>query len=65
MTSLARAGVSLGAMPVHLFGTEEQKRTWLPRRCTGEILGAFGLTEPECGSDAGGTRTTAVRDEKT
>ncbi|GEB51402.1 acyl-CoA dehydrogenase family protein [Streptomyces cacaoi] len=59
------AGVSLGAMPVHLFGTEEQKRTWLPRLCTGEILGAFGLTEPECGSDAGGTRTTAVRDEKT
>ncbi|GAA1903957.1 acyl-CoA dehydrogenase family protein [Streptomyces sodiiphilus] len=56
------AGVSLGAMPVHRFGTEEQKREWLPRLCSGEILGAFGLTEPECGSDAGGTRTTAVRD---
>ncbi|NSC21859.1 acyl-CoA dehydrogenase [Streptomyces albus subsp. chlorinus] len=57
------AGVSLGAMPVYLFGTEEQKRTWLPKLCAGEILGAFGLTEPECGSDAGGTRTTAVLDE--
>ncbi|MFI8853613.1 acyl-CoA dehydrogenase family protein [Streptomyces sp. 891-h] len=58
------AGVSLGAMPLYLFGTEEQKREWLPRLCAGEILGAFGLTEPECGSDAGGTRTTAVLDEK-
>ncbi|MGP3975397.1 acyl-CoA dehydrogenase family protein [Streptomyces sp. 8N114] len=57
------AGVSLGAMPLYLFGTKEQKREWLPRLCTGEILGAFGLTEPECGSDAGGTRTTAVLDE--
>ncbi|RBM11915.1 acyl-CoA dehydrogenase family protein [Streptomyces sp. PT12] len=56
------AGVSLGAMPIHRFGTEEQKRHWLPRLCSGEILGAFGLTEPGCGSDAGGTRTTAVRD---
>ncbi|MGI5352558.1 acyl-CoA dehydrogenase family protein [Streptomyces sp. CA-250714] len=59
------AGVSLGAMPLYLFGTEEQKREWLPRLCTGEILGAFGLTEPDCGSDAGGTRTTAVLDEDT
>ncbi|MEV3857068.1 acyl-CoA dehydrogenase family protein [Streptomyces sp. NPDC050095] len=59
------AGVSLGAMPLHLFGTEEQKREWLPRLCAGEMLGAFGLTEPEAGSDAGGTRTTAVRDEAT
>ncbi|MFJ4717257.1 acyl-CoA dehydrogenase family protein [Streptomyces sp. NPDC088785] len=56
------AGVSLGAMPIHLFGTEEQKREWLPRLCSGELLGAFGLTEPEAGSDAGGTRTTATRD---
>ncbi|MET4924131.1 acyl-CoA dehydrogenase family protein [Streptomyces sp. PSRA5] len=56
------AGVSLGAMPLYLFGTEEQKREWLPRLCSGEVLGAFGLTEPEAGSDAGGTRTTAVRD---
>ncbi|MFI5659346.1 acyl-CoA dehydrogenase family protein [Streptomyces sp. NPDC051684] len=59
------AGVSLGAMPIHLFGTEEQKREWLPKLCSGETLGAFGLTEPEAGSDAGGTRTTAVRDEET
>ena len=56
------AGVSLGAMPLHHFGTEEQKREWLPRMCSGELLGAFGLTEPDGGSDAGGTRTTAVRD---
>ncbi|MCH0540269.1 acyl-CoA dehydrogenase family protein [Streptomyces sp. MUM 203J] len=56
------AAVSLGAMPVYRFGTEEQKREWLPRLCSGELLGAFGLTEPDCGSDAGGTRTTAVRD---
>lgn len=56
------AGVSLGAMPVYHFGTEEQKREWLPRMCTGEVLGAFGLTEPDGGSDAGATRTTAVRD---
>jgi short/branched chain acyl-CoA dehydrogenase len=59
------AAVSLGAMPVYRFGTEEQKRQWLPRLCSGETLGAFGLTEPEAGSDAGGTRTTAVRDEAT
>ncbi|SNQ50233.1 acyl-CoA dehydrogenase, short-chain specific [Frankia canadensis] len=56
------AGCSLGAMPVYRFGTVEQKREWLPRLCTGEALGAFGLTEPEAGSDAGGIRTTAVRD---
>ncbi|MET9292934.1 acyl-CoA dehydrogenase family protein [Streptomyces sp. NPDC003077] len=56
------AGVSLGAMPIYRFGTKEQKRAWLPRLCTGEMLGAFGLTEPDGGSDAGSTRTTAVRD---
>ncbi|WKX70445.1 acyl-CoA dehydrogenase family protein [Streptomyces sp. XD-27] len=56
------AGVSLGAMPIFHFGTEAQKREWLPKLCSGEMLGAFGLTEPECGSDAGGTKTTAVRD---
>ncbi|WP_406169447.1 acyl-CoA dehydrogenase family protein [Streptomyces sp. NBC_00996] len=59
------AGVSLGAMPIHLFGTEEQKREWLPRLCSGEILGAFGLTEPDGGSDAGATRTTARLDAET
>ncbi|CCK29878.1 putative acyl-CoA dehydrogenase YngJ [Streptomyces davaonensis JCM 4913] len=59
------AGVSLGAMPLHLFGTEEQKRQWLPRLCSGELLGAFGLTEPDGGSDAGATRTTARLDPDT
>jgi short-chain 2-methylacyl-CoA dehydrogenase len=53
------AGVSLGAMPIYRFGSEEQKRQWLPRMCTGEMLGAFGLTEPGGGSDAGATRSTA------
>src|SRR6267378_760051 len=50
---------SLGTQPVYLFGTEEQKREWMPRLCSGERLGAFGLTEPEAGSDAGNTRTRA------
>lgn len=59
------AGVSLGAMPIHLFGTQEQKAEWLPRLCSGEVLGAFGLTEPDGGSDAGATRTTARLDEAT
>ncbi|GGZ79053.1 acyl-CoA dehydrogenase family protein [Streptomyces echinoruber] len=59
------AGVSLGAMPIYRFGTEEQKRQWLPRLCSGELLGAFGLTEPDGGSDAGATKTTARLDERT
>ncbi|MDP9496591.1 MAG: acyl-CoA dehydrogenase family protein [Actinomycetota bacterium] len=53
------AAVSLGAMPVYRFGNEEQQRKWLPLLCSGRALGAFGLTEPGAGSDAGGTRTTA------
>src|ERR1700712_5391653 len=56
------AACSLGAMPVYRFGTEEQKQQWLPSLCAGTALGAFGLTEPGAGSDAGGTRTTAVLD---
>ena len=56
------AGVSLGAMPVYRFGTEEQRREWLPQLTSGEALGAFGLTEPGGGSDAGATRTTARLD---
>jgi len=56
------AGVSLGAMPIYRFGTEEQKQAWLPDLTAGRALGAFGLTEPGAGTDAGGTRTTAVRD---
>ncbi|HWX51795.1 MAG TPA: acyl-CoA dehydrogenase family protein [Solirubrobacteraceae bacterium] len=53
------AHTSLGTQPIYLFGSEEQKREWLPRLCAGELLGAFGLTEPEAGSDAGNTRTRA------
>jgi short-chain 2-methylacyl-CoA dehydrogenase len=56
------AGVGLGANPIYKFGTEAQKQTWLPDLCAGRSLGAFGLTEPGGGSDAGGTSTTAVRD---
>jgi short/branched chain acyl-CoA dehydrogenase len=56
------AGVSLGAMPIYRFGSDEQKREWLPALTAGERLGAFGLTEPGGGSDAGATRTTAKLD---
>jgi butyryl-CoA dehydrogenase len=56
------AHVSLGCGPIYDFGSREQKQKWLPRLCSGEGLAAFGLTEPEAGSDAGATRTTAVRD---
>jgi short/branched chain acyl-CoA dehydrogenase len=57
------AAVSLGAMPIYRFGTDEQRRTWLPKLASGEMLGAFGLTEPGGGSDVpGGMRTTAVLD---
>jgi short/branched chain acyl-CoA dehydrogenase len=50
---------SLGTLPIFQFGTEEQKREWLPQLASGEKLAAFGLTEPEAGSDAGATRTSA------
>ncbi len=53
------AHTSLGTQPVYLFGSETQKQEWLPQLCSGERLGAFGLTEPEAGSDAGNTRTRA------
>lgn len=56
------AAVSLGAMPIYRFGTEEQKQKWLPRLASGEMLGGFGLTEPGSGSDASGMRTTARLD---
>jgi len=56
------AHVSLGCGPIYDFGSREQKQKWLPRLCSGQGLAAFGLTEPEAGSDAGATRTTAVRD---
>ena len=51
------AGVGLGANPIHKFGTPEQQERWLPDLCAGRTLGGFGLTEPDAGSDAGGTRT--------
>jgi alkylation response protein AidB-like acyl-CoA dehydrogenase len=54
------AHTSLGTQPVYLFGSEEQKQEWLPQLCSGERLGAFGLTEPEAGSDAANTQTRAV-----
>jgi short/branched chain acyl-CoA dehydrogenase len=53
------AHTSLGTQPIYLFGTSEQRDEWLPRLCAGEILGAFGLTEPEAGSDAGNVKTRA------
>jgi short/branched chain acyl-CoA dehydrogenase len=57
------AHTSLGTQPIYLFGSDEQKREWLPRLCSGESLGAFGLTEPEAGSDAANTRTRARLDD--
>jgi len=53
------AHISLGGAPLYLFGTEGQKQKYLTPICSGESFGAFGLTEPNAGSDAGGTRTTA------
>jgi len=57
------AHTSLGTQPIYLFGSEEQRSDWLPALCSGRRLGAFGLTEPEAGSDAGNTRTRAVLDD--
>jgi short/branched chain acyl-CoA dehydrogenase len=57
------AHTSLGTQPIYLFGSDEQKADWLPRLCSGEILGAFGLTEAEAGSDAANTRTRARLDD--
>jgi alkylation response protein AidB-like acyl-CoA dehydrogenase len=54
------AHTSLGTQPIYLFGSEDQKQEWLPQLCSGQMLGAFGLTEPEAGSDAGNTQTRAV-----
>jgi len=59
------AGVGLGANPIHKFGTPEQQERWLPDLCAGRALGAFGLTEPDAGTDAGGTRTRAEFDGST
>ena len=57
------AHTSLGIQPIYLFGSDEQKQRYLPDLCAGRKLGAFGLTEPEAGSDAGNTRTRAVRED--
>ena len=57
------AHTSLGTQPVYLFGSEEQKREWMPELTAGRRLGAFGLTEPEAGSDAGATKTRARLDD--
>ena len=56
------AHTSLGTSPIYNWGTEEQKQQWLPDLCAGRKLAAFGLTEPEAGSDAGNTKTRAVLD---
>ena len=55
------AHTSLGTMPIVLSGSDEQKKKYVPKLASGEILGSFGLTEPEAGSDAGATKTTAER----
>jgi short-chain 2-methylacyl-CoA dehydrogenase len=57
------AHTSLGTQPIYLFGSEAQKREWLPQLCSGDRLGAFGLTEPEAGSDAGNTQTRATLED--
>ena len=57
------AHTSLGTMPIHLWGTDEQKDDWLPQLCSGQKLAAFGLTEPEAGSDAGNTQTRAALED--
>jgi short-chain 2-methylacyl-CoA dehydrogenase len=56
------AHTSLGTWPLYAFGSDEQKNEWMPQLCSGQRLGAFGLTEPEAGSDAGNVRTRATLD---
>jgi alkylation response protein AidB-like acyl-CoA dehydrogenase len=60
--ALAFAGTGLGAFPILLYGSDEQKKQYLPKIASGEQLAAFGLTEPAAGSDAGAIRMTAIRD---
>ncbi|HEU4980395.1 MAG TPA: acyl-CoA dehydrogenase family protein [Solirubrobacterales bacterium] len=57
------AHTSLGTMPIYLWGTDEQKDDWLPQLCSGRKLAAFGLTEPEAGSDAGNTQSRAILED--
>lgn len=56
------AHTTLGTTPILNFGTEEQKRRWVPKLASGRVLGGFGLTEPGAGSDASASRTRAVRE---
>jgi butyryl-CoA dehydrogenase len=65
MAITVEAGVGLGANPIYTFGSEVQRQEWLPDLCAGRTIGGFGLTEPEAGSDAGGTRTRARLDADT
>ncbi len=65
MAITVEAGVGLGANPIFQFGTEDQRQEWLPDLCAGRRIGGFGLTEPDAGSDAGGTRTSAALDDVT
>ncbi len=65
MAITLEAGVGLGTNPIYRYGTDEQRLRWLPDLCAGRALGAFGLTEPEAGSDAGATRTRASLDAAT
>ena len=64
MAVTLEAGVGLGANPIYKFGTPEQHARWLPDLCAGRTLGGFGLTEPDAGTDAGGTRTRAEFDSE-
>src|ERR1700730_6264954 len=62
LRSFVSAQGSLAMFPIHKFGSEEQKQRWLPPMARGEVIGCFGLTEPDSGSDPGSMRTTARRD---
>ncbi len=59
--SPSRRTPRLGTYPIYAFGSEEQKQEWMPKLCKAEVLGSFGLTEPEAGSDAGNVRTAPSR----
>jgi len=65
MAITLEAGVGLGANPIYTYGSDEQRARWLPDLCAGQALAAFGLTEPDGGSDAGATRTRAKLDDAT
>jgi alkylation response protein AidB-like acyl-CoA dehydrogenase len=65
MAVTVEAGVGLGANPIFQYGTEAQRQEWLPDLCAGRSIGAFGLTEPDAGSDANGIRTRAKLDPGT